>query len=50
MGYEYTGKVGFAGIAIRNIFDERFNWVTGTGNIIGREPSREILARITLNF
>lgn len=50
LAYEFPEKAGNAAIVVNNVFDERFNWVTGTGNVLGREPSRELLFVLSLNF
>ncbi len=50
LGYIFPGRRGSASIAVRNIFDRRFNWVTDLFAFRGRTPAREIVGTVSLNF
>lgn len=50
IGYELPLKRGLLALQVRNLFDERFNWVTDRFVFIGRAPAREIVASIAINF
>jgi tetratricopeptide (TPR) repeat protein len=50
LGYIFPGRRGSASIAVRNIFDRRFNWVTDLFVFQGRVPAREIVGTVSINF
>ena len=50
LGYEFPGKRGAVRLEARNLFDERFNWVTDRFTLRGRNPEREILGTLSLNY
>ncbi|MBW1714162.1 MAG: TonB-dependent receptor, partial [Deltaproteobacteria bacterium] len=50
VGYEFPGKRGSVGLEVRNIFDQKFNWVTDFFVVSGRAPGREILLSASFNF
>lgn len=50
LGYIFPGRRGSASIAVRNIFDRRFNWVTDLFVFKGRAPAREFVGTVSLNF
>ena len=54
IGYEFPDKKGAFDLEIRNVFDQKFNWVLdpfSTGGLLSApRPSREIFATFSLNF
>jgi tetratricopeptide (TPR) repeat protein len=50
IGYELPRKLGAINLAVQNIFDEHFDWVTDLFVFNGRIPRREILFSVSLNF
>ena len=49
-GYEFPLKRGSIFIEARNIFNNRFNWVTDNFIFSGRNPARELLLKLSMNF
>jgi len=49
-GYEFPRKRGSVSIEARNIFNNRFNWVTDNFIFSGRNPARELLLKLSMNF
>jgi tetratricopeptide (TPR) repeat protein len=50
LGIEFPGKKGLISLEFSNVFDRRFDWVTDPFNTTGKDPSREILLKISLNY
>ena len=50
IGYEFPRKKGALNFEMRNIFDNRFNWVTDFFVFKGRAPAREFVLTLSLNF
>ena len=50
IGYEFPRKKGMLTFEMRNIFDNRFNWVTDYFVFKGRAPAREMILSLSLNF
>ena len=50
LGYELPRKRGRFGVLVRNLFDNHFNWVVDNFTLTGKDPAREILARLSLYF
>jgi Flp pilus assembly protein TadD len=50
VGYIFPGRKGSASFLVRNLFDQRFNWVRDLFIFEGRAPAREIIGTVTWNF
>ncbi len=50
IGYEFPGKKGSVSLECRNLFDQRFNWITDYFVFAGRAPSRETILTLSVNF
>lgn len=50
IGYEFPHKKEALNFEMRNIFDNRFNWVTDFFVFNGRAPAREFVLTLSLNF
>ena len=50
IGYEFPKKRGSINLECRNIFNQRFNWVTDYFVFNGRVPTRETILALTFNF
>jgi tetratricopeptide (TPR) repeat protein len=48
--YELPEKKGAIQLDINNLFDQRFNWVTGYYDLTGRIPVRESRLTLSINF
>jgi tetratricopeptide (TPR) repeat protein len=49
-GYQWPGKRGDISLAVRNLFDNQFNWVQDPFVLAGRAPAREVLATVSVYF
>lgn len=49
-GYEFPDKTGSVLFEVRNIFDNNFNWVVDQFVFVGRNPVRETILTINMNF
>ena len=50
LGYQFPGKWGSVRLEARNLFNERFNWVTDRFTLQGRNPEREVFGTVSLNY
>ncbi|MHC1744398.1 MAG: tetratricopeptide repeat protein [Syntrophobacteraceae bacterium] len=50
VGYEFPDKWGSINLAVLNVFDQHFDWVTDPFIFNGRVPEREIFFSLTLNY
>lgn len=50
LSYELPGKRGTVSLAVRNLFDRRFDWVVDQFIFTGRVPAREVALSVSLNF
>ncbi|MCK9364543.1 MAG: tetratricopeptide repeat protein [Syntrophales bacterium] len=50
IGYEFPGRKGSVNLECRNLFDQRFNWITDYFVFAGRAPSRETILTLSVNF
>ncbi len=50
VGYEFPKKRGSLTLECRNIFDQRFNWVTDYFVFNGRVPARETILSLAFHF
>jgi len=50
VGYEFPGKKGVLTLALKNLFDQHFNWVTDRFTLKGRAPERQATASFSLYF
>ena len=50
VGYEFPEKRGIASFKVLNVFDNTFNWITDRMILEGREPGRQALFTVSLNF
>jgi len=50
VGYEFPNKWGSINLAVLNVFDKHFDWVTDPFVFNGRVPERAILFSLTLNY
>ena len=50
LDYELPNKRGDVRFEVRNLFNDRFNWVTDRFVLQGRVPEREIFGTFTLNY
>ena len=50
LGYELPGKRGILRLDIKNLFNNHFNWTTDYYTLTGRNPEREIIGSVSINF
>ncbi len=50
MSYEFPGKKGLLDLQVRNVFNNRFNWVEDVFTFQGRAPAREIAGSLSIYF
>jgi outer membrane receptor for ferric coprogen and ferric-rhodotorulic acid len=49
-GYQFPDKKGDIRLAVTNLFDNRFNWITDDFVFSGKDPERQVSLTLTLVF
>jgi Flp pilus assembly protein TadD len=50
VSYTFANRRGGVALAVTNLFDEQFNWITDAFRVDGRDPARAVRGSVSWNF